>query len=93
MIDRKTVQHIADLSRLEIADDLADRFSTEMTAILNYFGELQKIDTKNVQPLLNPTEIALHVREDQPRGSLEAEETVANAPQKVGNLFRVPPVV
>ena len=93
MIDRKTVQHIADLSRLEISDELADRFSTEMTAILNYFGELEKIDTKNVEPLLNPTQIALHVREDMSRKSLEAEETVANAPQKVGNLFRVPPVV
>jgi aspartyl-tRNA(Asn)/glutamyl-tRNA(Gln) amidotransferase subunit C len=93
MIDRETVRHIADLSRLEISDEMTEKFSTEMSAILNYFGELEKVDTKNVQPLLNPTEIALHVREDMVQGSLEAEATSANAPSKVGHLFKVPPVV
>ncbi|MBX9765975.1 MAG: Asp-tRNA(Asn)/Glu-tRNA(Gln) amidotransferase subunit GatC [Bdellovibrionales bacterium] len=93
MIDRDTVRHIATLSRLELSDELTGKFATEMSAILDYFGELEKIDTKNVQPLLSPNEIALHVREDIAEGSLDPEATTANAPGKVGNLFRVPAVV
>ena len=49
MIDRDTVRHIANLSRLEISDEMTDRFATEMSAILNYFGELEKIDTKIIK--------------------------------------------
>jgi aspartyl-tRNA(Asn)/glutamyl-tRNA(Gln) amidotransferase subunit C len=93
MIDRKTIEHIAHLSRLEISESQAQELSEQMTKILGYFEQISKVDTKGVEPLVTPSEIESFWREDEVVKQNSSEEMVANAPERVGNLFKVPPVV
>ena len=93
MIDPKTVEHIAKLARLHISEDDAKTYSQHLSNVLKYFEEISKVKTDNVEPLVTPTDFEAFWRPDVAVKELTAEEIVANAPQKTGNLFTVPPVV
>ncbi len=93
MIDKTTVEHIAKLARLSLSDKEAAEYSTQLSKILGYFEQIAKIDTKEIDPLVTPTDVEEFWREDAVKHENTAEEMVANAPQKTGHLFTVPPVV
>lgn len=93
MIDRKTIEHIAKLARLQITEAEANEFSQQMEKILQNFKKIENIDTTGVEPMVTPTEIEAYWREDQVIQDYKPEDMVANAPERAGNLFKVPPVV
>lgn len=91
MISKETVEKIADLSRLELSPDEVATYSQKLSAILKHFDELNQLDTKNVEPLTTPTPIEPYMQEDIVKQS--TQDMLANAPEKSGNLYKVPPVV
>lgn len=93
MIDKKTIEHIAKLARLEISEAEANEYSQQLGKALNHFEQIAKINTNGVEPLVTPTEIEEFWREDVAKQEFTSEEMTANAPSKAGNLFKVPPVV
>jgi aspartyl-tRNA(Asn)/glutamyl-tRNA(Gln) amidotransferase subunit C len=93
MIDRKALEHIARLARLHVTETEAQEFAGQLSKALGYFEQISKVETKGVEPLVTPSEIQAFWREDEAKKELSAEEIVANAPAKTGNLFTVPPVV
>lgn len=93
MIDKKTVEHIAKLARLSLSDKETNDLAQQLSKILGHFEQISKIDTKGIEPLVTPTDMEEFWREDAVKHETTAEEIVANAPQKTGHLFTVPPVV
>lgn len=93
MIDKKTIEHIAKLARLEITEAEASEYSQQLGKALNHFEQISKINTEGVEPLVTPAEIEVYWREDEARQEFSPEEMTSNAPSKAGNLFKVPPVV
>lgn len=93
MLTKETVLRIAKLARLRLSDDEAAVFGLQLSAVLDNFNEISGVDTKNIEPLVTPSEIALHFRADQAEASASTDEILANAPEKSGHLFKVPPVV
>jgi len=59
------VRHIAKLARLELTDEEVKQFGPELTAILSYIDNLQKVDTSSTEPLKNVTGITNAFREDE----------------------------
>ncbi|MFS4458979.1 Asp-tRNA(Asn)/Glu-tRNA(Gln) amidotransferase subunit GatC [Bdellovibrio sp. HCB2-146] len=93
MIDKKTIEHIAKLARLQITEQEAQEYSLQLAKALNHFEQISKVNTEGVEPLITPTEIESFWREDEALNEFTAEEMTGNAPDKAGNLFKVPPVV
>lgn len=93
MIDPKTIEHIAKLARLKISEKEATEYSDQLSKALGYFEQISKVETKGVEPLVTPSEMQPYWREDEAKQELSPEEITANAPDKSGFLFRVPPVV
>lgn len=93
MIDKKTIKHIAKLARLSITDDEAKEYSEQLARALDHFQEISKIDTTNIEPLVTPADIAFYARSDEAKRETTSEEIMANAPDRAGNLFKVPPVI
>lgn len=93
MIDKKTIEHIAKLARLQITETEAQEYSTQLGKALQHFEQISNIDTNGVEPLITPVEIEAFWREDQVDQKFTADEMTANAPARAGNLFKVPPVV
>ena len=93
MIDRKALEHIAFLARLHVTEAEAQEFASQLSKVLGYFEQISKVETKGIEPLVTPSDVEVMWREDVVKKELSAEEIVANAPAKTGNLFTVPPVV
>lgn len=93
MIEKSVIENIAKLARLDVADKQLEEYSKQLSVVMGYFEQITKVKTDNVEPLVTPTEIETYWREDEVKHELTPEEILANAPDKIGNLFRVPPVI
>jgi aspartyl-tRNA(Asn)/glutamyl-tRNA(Gln) amidotransferase subunit C len=92
-IDRKTVEHVAKLARLQLTDEELARYEKQLAAILDYIAKLEKLDLSGAEPLVHPAESANVFRDDLPRPSLPRSEALRNAPEKTDDFFIVPKVV
>ena len=90
-ITRDEVIHVAKLARLELTDDELERLTLELGAILEAVGKVAELDLDDVPPTSHPLDLVNAWREDEPRPSLGLDDVFANAPEREGNLFRVPP--
>lgn len=86
------VQHIADLARLDLTEDELARFRGQLSAILDYFQQLENLDTKKVPPTSSVSAGEAPLRADQVRSSLALDDLLQNAPESAERQFRVPPV-
>ena len=93
MIDQKTIERIAKLARLKISVEEAVEFGMQLDKVLKNFEQISSINTEGVVPLVTPSEIEFYSRVDESSKLFTAEEMVANAPERAGMLFKVPPVV
>ena len=91
VITREEVLHVAKLARLELTDDEVERLTGELSAILEAVSKVSELDLSDVPPTSHPLELVNAWAEDEPRPSLSLDEVFANAPQREGDLFRVPP--
>ena len=90
-ITNDDVLHVARLARLGLRDGEAERLQTELSAILEAVGKVSELDLTDVPPTSHPLDVVNVWDEDEPRPSLTVEEALANAPERDGDAFRVPP--
>ena len=92
-MDSETLKKMAHLSRLELTPNESKQLASELGKILDFFNQIEKVDTKGIEPLVTPIEIESYWREDEKKSDVKTEDILANAPSRAGNLFKVPPVV
>ena len=88
-ISREEVLHIARLARLGLTDAEVDRFSGQLSSLLEHFEALQQVDTAGVPPTAQSVDLQSVMRDDLVRPSFPAEDILANAPRREGDWFRV----
>ena len=92
-IDRKQVEYVAGLSRLNMTPEELDRLVEQLSDIVTYFDKLNELDTDDVEPLTNPSGLANVFRADVSRPSLPREQALANSPEQTRGQYRVPQVI
>jgi len=90
-ISRDEVLHVARLARLALREDEIERLTAELGAILEAVGKVDELDLADVPPTSHPLDLVNVWDEDEPRPSLPLDDVFANAPEREGDLFRVPP--
>lgn len=95
-ISPKEVRRIAELAHLEFSPAELERFVGQFQRILDYFEQLQQVDTEGVEPTYHglaeiPDDGA--VRPDRTRPSLAREAVLEGAPKARKGYFRVPRVI
>jgi aspartyl-tRNA(Asn)/glutamyl-tRNA(Gln) amidotransferase subunit C len=90
-ISRDEVLKVARLARLELSDADVARFQEQLSAILEAVSKVSELDLSDVPPTAHPLEIQNAWAEDEPAPCLTHDEAFANAPDREGDLFRVPP--
>jgi aspartyl-tRNA(Asn)/glutamyl-tRNA(Gln) amidotransferase subunit C len=84
---------IAHLARLDLTPLDRDRMAHQLSAILEYFDQLSRVNTDGVEPLAHPLTIHNVFRVDDLQPSLAVDEALANAPDRRGDYFGVPAVL
>ena len=90
-ISKDEVLHVARLARLELTDDEVAKFQEQLSAILDAVSTVSELDLSDVPPTAHPLEIQNAWDEDVPRPCLPVDDVFANAPDRDGDFFRVPP--
>jgi len=90
-ITRDEVLHVAKLARLELTGEEVERLTVELGAILDAVGKVAELDLTDVPPTSHPLAVVNAWADDVPRPSLPLDDAFANAPQREGDFFRVPP--
>ncbi len=90
-ITRDEVLHVARLARLALTDEEVVRLTAELDAILEAVSQVSELDLADVPPTSHPLDLVNVWDEDEPRPSLPLDDVFANAPEREGDLFRVPP--
>lgn len=83
------VRHIARLARLGLTDEDVEKFSHQLSDILDYFERLASVDTSDVPPTAYPLDLHNVMRDDEPDPGFDLEEALRNAPDRHGDYFRV----
>jgi aspartyl-tRNA(Asn)/glutamyl-tRNA(Gln) amidotransferase subunit C len=91
MLSRDQVLHVTRLARLELTDDEVDRFSGELSKVLDYIETIGELgDLADVEPTSHVVEVENVLRADEPRPSWLREAMLEEAPDAGPGGFRVP---
>lgn len=94
MITSKDVEHVAKLARLALTEDEKRLYTAQLSRILEYFEQLNKVDTTGVEPMSHALPVVNVLREDVVVTPPGHERLLRTAPdsEEVDNksFFRVP---
>jgi len=92
-VTKETIEHIADLARLNISEAEKEKFTLEMEKIISYVDKLNELDTSDVKPMEHVIPIRNILREDVVTGSFDREKLMENAPSQEQGCYKVPKVM
>ena len=90
-ISRELLLHVAHLARLELRDDELARLEVQLNDILAAVSKVAELDLSDVPATSHPLDVVNVWEDDEPRPCLSVEDALANAPERDGDLFKVPP--
>jgi aspartyl-tRNA(Asn)/glutamyl-tRNA(Gln) amidotransferase subunit C len=93
MITREDVEHIGWLASIKIEDEEKDEFVEQFNCILEYFHQLDEVDTDGVVPTYRVVDLVNIFRDDEASNSLSQEEALKNAPRLEQGYFKSPRIV
>ncbi|MGH3000321.1 MAG: Asp-tRNA(Asn)/Glu-tRNA(Gln) amidotransferase subunit GatC [Gaiellaceae bacterium] len=90
-ISRDLLLHVAHLARLELREDELARLEVQLNDILAAVSKVAELDLADVPATSHPLDVVNVWEADEPRPCLSVEDALANAPDREGDFFRVPP--
>ncbi|RMD86432.1 MAG: Asp-tRNA(Asn)/Glu-tRNA(Gln) amidotransferase subunit GatC [Candidatus Dadabacteria bacterium] len=90
MVSKEEVYKIAQLARIGITEEEAQRFSEELSSILDHVKKLDSVDVSSVEPMTHVHGSFNFFRSDRVEDSFPIEDVLANAPDTNGQFFKVP---
>jgi len=87
-ISKNDVEHAAELSRIKLNEEEAEKFTSELGAVLDYAAELEKAPTGEVETISQISGLENIAREDKIEASLPVEKVLQNAPEKQDNFIK-----
>ena len=92
-LDRSVVEKVAGLARIALTEDEIDRFTAQLSVVLDAVDRLRTVDTSAVPPTASVLPVENVMRDDVVRPSLPLEDVFRNAPSREGDHFRVQTVL
>jgi aspartyl-tRNA(Asn)/glutamyl-tRNA(Gln) amidotransferase subunit C len=91
-IDKKTLEKISHLARLDLEASKEKEMLQSLSEILTWVEKLNELNTDNIEPLTNMSMEINALRDDKVMDHLEREKGLMNAPKKDDKFFKVPKV-
>jgi len=92
-IDSETVDKIAHLARLDLAEDEKQEMIGDMNKILDFMAKLNEVDTSGVEPLVYMSADVNVFRDDVVKQLITHEEALENAPKHDDKYILVAKVI
>lgn len=95
LINKKTLEYLAELSRIKLNERDEEKLLKDLQKILDYFEELKEVDTENVKPMSGGTAKKNVFRDDSESfadGQTSPTQLTGQFPEKKNGFLKVPPV-
>ena len=89
MISRDETKHIAELARIGVSEKEVDKFSKDLSAILDWMKELEEVNIKNIEPMAHISGVKNNLREDREKEFLNREEIIKLFPEEKDGYDKV----
>ena len=92
-ISDETIEYVGILAKLELSEQEKEEAKTDMGKMLDYIDTLNELDTEGIEPMSHVFPVSNVFREDVVTNGDGSEDTLANAPLKKDNSFKVPKTI
>lgn len=94
-ITKNKIEEIASLARVSLKDTEKEKYIKQIASILDYFEQLKEVDTKDIDPLINPNPLISVMREDYAFNSNNGlkEDILAQTPERKIKYIKVKKVL
>ena len=92
-IDKNTVKHISKLARISLDEKNIDSLSKDLTSIMKFIENLNKLNTNKIVPLTSIINASLKSRKDEVKDGKIRDQILKNSPEKNDEFFVVPKVI
>ena len=92
-IDKDTVKHISKLARISLDEKKVDSLSKDLTSIMKFIENLNKLNTDKTHPLTSIINSSLKSRIDEVKDGKIRDQILKNSPDKNEEFFVVPKVI
>ncbi len=83
------VEHLAQLAQLTLTSQERQKLQKQLSEILDYVGQLNKLKTAEVEPTSQVTGLENVFRQDEPSPSLSQKEVLSEAKETKNSFFKV----
>ncbi|QVK11646.1 Asp-tRNA(Asn)/Glu-tRNA(Gln) amidotransferase subunit GatC [Weissella ceti] len=87
------VLNVASLSKLELTAEETEIMTDHLDKIFEVVTMLDAVDTTDVKPTFSPIDLQMSLRADEGVNAEQAEELLANAPERKGDYIKVPAIL
>ena len=87
------IKQYEEMAKLDLPDSERGQISSIADMLIKSFGELDKKDTSNIEPLVTVLDVQNVLREDICIKNISREELLANAPEQYDGYFQVPKTI
>ena len=92
-IDKETVKHISKLARISLDENKVESLSKDLTSIMKFIENLNKLNTDKTTPLTSIINASLKSRKDEVKDGKIRDQILKNSPEKNDEFFVVPKVI
>ena len=92
-IDKDTVKHISKLARISLDENKVESLSKDLTSIIKFIENLNKLNTDKTTPLTSIINASLKSRKDEVKDGKIRDQILKNSPEKNDEFFVVPKVI
>ena len=87
------INQVANLARLNLTDGEKNLYGEQLSNILEYADELQKLNTDKIRPTSHAIPMKNVLREDKVVPCKNSKDILKNAPEEEDNMFKVPRIL
>ena len=93
--DKQTLGHLKKLCRIDCDTEEAADLLTSLGRVLAYVEQLGEVQTEGVKPCISVLRAMAkkELRNDEIRDLMPRDQFLANAPDQIAGMIRVPPVL
>ena len=87
------VAYVANLARIDLTEKEVEKFQSQLDQIVGYVEKIGELDLSGIEPSTSVRSQVNVYRKDEVRESLTHEKAMANAPEELNGLFKVPKII
>jgi len=90
-LTKKDVEHVAKLANLKLTSTEINKYTTQLSAIVDFVGELSEVNTSGVEPTSQTTGLENVFRTDEidSANTLKIDEALSGTDKTHNNAFKV----